>query len=113
MLLAKGDADGAIAKLQIACQKAPRFADPLELWGEALMRKGDHDGAIARFAEADRDAPRWGHNHLRWGEALMLAGRYAEARAQYETASGMDLSVPDRAALNVLLARTASGPLRV
>ncbi len=46
-----------------------------------------------------------------WGEALMLQGRYREARAQYEAAGGMDLSQPDRAALNVLLARTASGPL--
>ncbi len=41
----------------------------------------------------------------------MLAGRYAAARAQFEAADGMDLSAPDRAALNVLLARTASGPL--
>jgi hypothetical protein len=41
----------------------------------------------------------------------MLAGRYREARAQFETANGMDLSAPDRAALKVLLARTASGPL--
>jgi hypothetical protein len=49
---------------------------------------------------------------MRWGEALMLAGRYAEARRQYETANGLDLSKPDRAALDVLLARTASGPLR-
>jgi tetratricopeptide (TPR) repeat protein len=109
--LARGDAEGAIAKLQIAHAKAPNFADPLELWGEALMQKRDYAGAIARFAEADKDAPRWGRNHLHWGEALMLSGRYAEARRQYETANGLDLSKPERAALNVLLARTASGPL--
>ncbi len=41
----------------------------------------------------------------------MLSGRYAEARRQYEIASGLDLSKPDRAALDVLLARTAQGPL--
>ncbi len=41
----------------------------------------------------------------------MLAGRYGEARRQFETAGGLDLSRPDRAALQVLLARTASGPL--
>ncbi|HEX4097880.1 MAG TPA: hypothetical protein VHX64_14225, partial [Caulobacteraceae bacterium] len=63
------------------------------------------------FAEADKDAPKWGRNHLRWGEALMLSGRYAEARAQYQIAEGLDLSAGDRAALNVLLARTATGPL--
>jgi len=42
----------------------------------------------------------------------MLSGRHAEARRQYEAANGMDLSKPDRAALDVRLARTAEGPLR-
>ncbi len=110
-LLAKGDLDGAIAKLKEAHRRGPQYADPLELWGEALMRKADFNGAIAKFAEADKDAPRWGGNRLRWGEALMLSRHYAQARAQYEAANGLDLSKPDRAALNVLLARTASGPL--
>ena len=110
-LVRRGDVDGAIVKLQRAHQIGPHFADPLELWGEALMVRRDYAGAIAKFAEADPYAPRWGRNHLLWGEALMLSGRYREARAQYEAASGMDLSKPDRAALNVLLARTASGPL--
>ncbi len=83
----------------------------METWGDALMAKGDHAGATGKFAEADKDAPRWGRNHMRWGEALMLQGRYREARAQYEAAAGMDLSTPDRAALNLLLARTAKGSL--
>jgi Tfp pilus assembly protein PilF len=110
-LLARGDVDGAIAKLEAAYATGPHFADLQELWGEALMRKGDRAGAIAKFAQADLGAPRWGRNHLMWGEALMLEGRYAEARAQFEVANGMDLSRSDRAALDVLLARTASGPL--
>jgi tetratricopeptide (TPR) repeat protein len=110
-LIAKGDLDRAIAQLKEAHRRGPHWADPLEAWGEALMHKGDFKGAIAKFAEADNDAPRWGRNHLRWGEALMLSGRYAEARRQYEAANGFDLSKPDRAALSVLLARTASGPL--
>jgi tetratricopeptide (TPR) repeat protein len=110
-LLDKGDIDGAIAKLGEAHRRSPRWADPLEVWGDALMAKRDYAGAISKFAEADKTAPRWGRNHLRWGEALMLSGRYAEARRQYQAADGMDLSTPDRAALNVLLARTASGPL--
>jgi tetratricopeptide (TPR) repeat protein len=111
-LLARGDADGAIAKAGQARLKAPHFADPEEVWGEALMRKGDEAGAALRFAAADKDAPMWGRNHLMWGEALMLGGGYAQARHQFETARGLDLEPPDRAALNVLLARTASGPLR-
>ncbi len=41
----------------------------------------------------------------------MLSGRYRDGRAQFEEAKGMDLSKPDRAALDVLLARTASGAL--
>jgi tetratricopeptide (TPR) repeat protein len=110
-MLERGDADGAIAKLKQAHRKGPHFADPLETWGEALMAKRDYAGAVARFAEADKDAPRWGRNHLMWGEALMLSGRYAEARRQFEAANGMDLGRPDRAALDVLLTRTATGPL--
>jgi tetratricopeptide (TPR) repeat protein len=110
-LLAEGDLDGAIAKLAEAHRKSPHYADPVELWGEALMRKGDFAGAVAKFAAADKEAPRWGRNHLRWGEALLRSGRYAEARAQFEAANGMDLSRPDRAALDVFLARTARGPL--
>ncbi len=110
-LLRLGDADGAIARAREAHGRGPRWADPLTLWGEALMQKGDMAGAAAKFAEADKHAPNWGRNHLRWGEALMLSGRYAAARRQFEIASGLDLSKPDRAALNLLLARTASGPL--
>ncbi len=81
------------------------------LWGEGLLKAGDYAGAAAQFAAADKDVPRLGRNHLLWGEALMLAGRYGAARAQFEAADGMDLSGPDRAALEVLLARTASGRL--
>jgi tetratricopeptide (TPR) repeat protein len=110
-LLAKGDLEGAISRLGEAHRRGPRYADPLELWGEALMKKGDFASAAAKFAEADKFAPRWGRNHMLWGEALMLEGRYRQARGQYEAANGMDLSRADRAALDVLLARTAKGSL--
>jgi tetratricopeptide (TPR) repeat protein len=109
--LDRGDVAGSIALLQTAYATSPHYADALELWGEALTRRGDYAGAVSKYAEADRYAPQWGRNHLMWGEALMLSGRYAEARRQYEAANGMDLSKPDRAALNVLLARSAVGPL--
>jgi tetratricopeptide (TPR) repeat protein len=110
-LLMLGDPAAAIVALKQAHRVGPHDADPLEVWGEALMARRDDPDAIKKFAGADKDAPKWGRNHLRWGEALMLSGRYAEARAQYRAADGMDLSPADRAALNVLLARTASGPL--
>jgi len=98
-LLAAGDADGAIAKLSLAHDKAPHFADPPELWGEALMKQGDYAGALGKFTEADKDAPRWGRNHLHWGEALVKLGRADEAKAQWSAAAGMELSVADRAEL--------------
>ena len=110
-LLARGDAEGVIAKLKAAAAKGLHYADPQELWGEALMLKRDYAGASAKFAQANGDAPLWGRDHLMWGEALMLSGRYAEARRQYEAAKALDLSKPDRAALDVLLARTARGVL--
>lgn len=109
--LDRGDIDGAVALLATALGKAPHFANANELWGEALMKRRDFAGAAAKFAAADQDTPAWGRNHLKWGEALMLAGRYAEARRQFEAADGLELSVGDGAALKVLLARTASGPL--
>ncbi len=110
-LLERGDLDGAVAKAQQAHHKGPRYAEPMVTWGEALMARRDYAGAVSRFAEADKDAPKWGRNHMLWGEALMLAGRYAQARRQYEAAAAMDLSPADRAALDVLLARIAKGPL--
>ena len=110
-LLERGDLDGAIGKARQAHRRGPHYAEPMETWGEALMARRDYAGAVSKFAEADKDAPRWGRSHMLWGEALMLSGRYRDARAQFEAAKGMDLSKPDRAALDVLLARTASGPL--
>jgi len=68
---------------------------------------------MAEHAEdAQAEAPSGRRRGLRGqADSLMLAGRYREARAHYIVAGGLDLSRPDRAALRVLLARTASGPL--
>jgi tetratricopeptide (TPR) repeat protein len=96
MLLAKGDAAGAIAKFQSAVARGPRFADPLEGWGEALMRENQSDLALAKFEAANAFAPNWGRLHLKWGEALDFAGRAGEAKAQYATASSLWLSDEER-----------------
>jgi tetratricopeptide (TPR) repeat protein len=98
-LLARGDATGAIVQFNIAYQKGPHFADALELWGEALMAKNHSDSALAKFAEADKYAPNWGRLHLKWGEALSYTGKKADARAQYQKASILDLSVSDKSEL--------------
>jgi tetratricopeptide (TPR) repeat protein len=99
MLLAKGDADAAIAKFKTANAKGPHFADPLEMWGEALMQESRSDLAIAKFEEADKYAPRWGRLHLKWGEALFYAGKRDEAKKQIAMASHLDLSQSDKTAL--------------
>ena len=102
-LLARGDADAAISKLQLAHAKGPNFADPLELWGEALMQKGDFSGAAAEFAAAARAAPRWGRDRLRWGQALARQGRADEATTQWRAAARMEMSAADRVELQDLL----------
>ncbi len=69
----KGDCDGAIAKFRDANVKGPHFADPLEMWGEALMLKNRSDLALAKFVEADKYAPNWGRLHLEWGGGACCA----------------------------------------
>ena len=92
MLLAKGDIAGAIAKLSLAHDKGPHFANPLEYWGEALMLQKHSDAALAKFEEAARDAPNWGRLHLKWGEALLYTGDRDEAKKQFAIAATLDLS---------------------
>ena len=108
--LTRGDTDGAIAVLQRAHEVGPRFADPLELTGEALMRKGDYSGAVAKFRLADESAPRWGANHLRWGQSLLQTGHKREAQTQLDKARSLSLSASSRAELDDLL-RLRTGQL--
>ena len=98
-LLARGKPDDAIDKFKASNQKGPHFGDPLEMWGEALMAKNQSHLAVVKFAEADKYAPNWGRLHLKWGEALGYVGRKEEARAQYQKASTLDLTAPDKAEL--------------
>ncbi len=106
--LEAGDPAGAAQLAGLAEVKNPRFADAPEVRGEALLAARDLRGAVAAFARAAALAPRWGRGRLKWGEALLLQGHAREARSQFAVAKGLDLSRPDRAALNVFLARTAS-----
>jgi hypothetical protein len=99
MLMMKGDADGAIAKFQIANEKGPHFADPLEMWGEVLMAMNRSDLALAKFAEADKYAPNWGRLHLKWGEALFYMGEKDEAQKHFILAGSLDLSASDKSEL--------------
>jgi tetratricopeptide (TPR) repeat protein len=104
-LLARGDADAAIAKLRLAQEKGPRYPDPVELWGEALLAKGDAKGAAGKFAQAAALAPKWGRLHLKWGEALARLGKADEARARWRAAAGMGMSATERADLDRWLSK--------
>jgi len=99
MLLARGNTDAAIAKLESARSRGPHFADPLEMWGEALMLKNRSDLALAKFEEANRYAPNWGRLHMKWGEALLWSGNKPGAQRQFAIATHLDLSAADKAAL--------------
>ncbi|MGD0189980.1 MAG: hypothetical protein ABSD74_04485 [Rhizomicrobium sp.] len=99
MLLHEGKYEAAVAKFHAANVISPHFADPLEMWGEALMQENRSDLALAKFEEADKYAPNWGHLHLEWGKALVYAGRKDEAKKEFKTASHLDLSAADGAAL--------------
>jgi tetratricopeptide (TPR) repeat protein len=103
-LLAR-DVRGAIAHAAHAHNTSPRFADPLEVWGEALLAKGDAGGAARKLAAAAAFAPKWGRLHLKWGEALAAEGKAAEAQAQWRAAAAMDLTTTERTEL----ARTSRG----
>jgi tetratricopeptide (TPR) repeat protein len=82
MLLDRGDVAGAIAKARTAHDLGPRFADPLEIWGEALMAQNRSDLALSQFAEAARYAPNWALLHRKWSDALRYAGKPEDAKAQ-------------------------------
>ena len=75
MLLAKGNTDEAIEKFELANQKGPHFADPLEGWGEALMAKNQSHLALAKFAEAEKYAPQLGPPAPEMGRGAGLCGQ--------------------------------------
>ncbi|MEI9887482.1 MAG: hypothetical protein WDN08_13465 [Rhizomicrobium sp.] len=102
MLLRRGDFGAAISKFDLAHQKGPHFADPLELWGEALVATNRSDLAIAKYAEVARYAPNWGRLHLKWGEALLWLGRQDDAKKQLAAAAALFLTPAETRILRTL-----------
>ena len=68
--LARGDPSGAMKLAATAQAKNPRYADGLELEGEALMARRDAQGAAAAYARAAKLAPRWSLNQRMRDTAL-------------------------------------------
>jgi tetratricopeptide (TPR) repeat protein len=98
-LLARGQADAAVAQFTLANQKGPKFADALEGWGEALMTQNQSHLALAKFQQAAQYAPNWGRLHLKWGQALTYAGKPEDAKAHFARAATLDLTPSEKAEL--------------
>ena len=98
-MLARGNLASAIAKFESAHEKGPHFADPLEMWGEALVAKNRSDLALPKFSEAAQYAPNWGRLHLKWGEALRWSGDQAAAQKQFAAALALDLTPSEKSEL--------------
>lgn len=109
-LMAKGDLDGAMAKLDMAHDKAPHWADPLEAIGEALLAQKNADDAADKFEQAAEFAPRWGRLHLKWGEALLADGDSDGANKQFALAATLDLTQAEQAELARLRAPALRQP---
>ena len=58
-----GDLAGAAAKLGLANQKGPHWADPLKAWGDVLVKQGNTKDALAKYDEASKYAPNWKQLH--------------------------------------------------
>jgi tetratricopeptide (TPR) repeat protein len=58
-LATHGDLAGAAAKLQLANQKGPHWADPLKAWGDVLVKQGHTKEAFIKYDDALKYAPNW------------------------------------------------------
>jgi len=54
-----GDLDAAVAKLKVAHQYGPHWADPLKAWGDTLVKQGHAREALEKYDEALKYAPNW------------------------------------------------------
>ena len=57
--LARGDLAGALLAAREAERRSPRFADPIKLQGDVLMRQARRAEALGRYDQALKLAPRW------------------------------------------------------
>jgi tetratricopeptide (TPR) repeat protein len=94
-LLAKGQAEAAIASYLRALELKPDYADALSNYGMALMQTGDQEGALREFREAVRLKPKLASAHNNFGIALGKEGRIRESLAEYQEALRLNPSFAD------------------
>jgi tetratricopeptide (TPR) repeat protein len=104
MLLAAGDANGALRAFQQSISTETRFADAHEGAGEAYAALRDWSAAAREYGSAAKLAPQWGKLHIRWAAALWNSGQSDQARSKLVAASRMELSGADRGLLSHLQA---------
>jgi tetratricopeptide (TPR) repeat protein len=104
MLLAAGDANGALRAFQQSISTETRFADAHEGAGEAYAALRDWSAAAREYGSAAKLAPQWGKLHIRWAAALWNSGQSDQARSKLVAASRMELSGADRRLLSHLQA---------
>jgi tetratricopeptide (TPR) repeat protein len=58
-LVKHGDLNGAAQQFKLANLKGPHWADPLQAWGDVLMKQGHQSEAIEKYDAALKYAPNW------------------------------------------------------
>jgi len=95
ILLAKGQAEAAIASYFRALELKPDYADAHNNYGMALMQTGDQEGALREFREAVRLKPKLATAHNNLGIALGKRGQIAESFAEFHEALRLDPKYAD------------------
>ena len=98
-LLERGDPDGAIAKFNLANQKGPHFADPLEGWGEALMAQEPLAPGAGEVRGSRKIRAQLGPAASEMGRGAGLCGARRTKRRSNSPCAGLDLSAADKAEL--------------
>jgi tetratricopeptide (TPR) repeat protein len=101
MLMAKGDAQGAITQAREAIKRGPKFADAYQALGEALALSGDYADAVKQFEQAATYAPKWGRTQILWGISLGKLGRSTEAQGKFTVAKTFELAPSEQLLLRI------------
>jgi tetratricopeptide (TPR) repeat protein len=85
-LMARGDANAAIARYQAALESDPDLNEAHYFFGLALAGRGQYDAAIAHFRIALKTRPNFAQAHFNLASALSGKGDASGAMAEYREA---------------------------